>query len=86
MASLSVKEGTYVPKGLGTVVLDAVIDPPWRGIRSGATGDLAIVDGNGETHTITNVQAGETIRCGIQKVLTTGTTIASPTTNLKGLP
>lgn len=68
-----------------TIVMDTIYDPALRGVRCAAAGDLAIVDSDGVTRTIKAVLAGETLRGGIQKILTAGTTIASPTANIVGL-
>jgi hypothetical protein len=50
-----------------------------------AAGDVAIIDTGGTTRTIKSVLAGETIRGGIQQVLTSGTTVSDPTANIVGL-
>lgn len=84
MASVKHPTGTHVPEFV-TVALDTDFVPPLRGFRSAAAGDVAIIDTGGTTRTIASVVAGETVRGGIQQILTTGTTVTSPTTNIVGL-
>lgn len=67
------------------IALDTVYTPPLRGIRCGASGNVAVKNINDTTITFTNVSAGEVLRGQISQVLTSGTTVASPTTNLVGL-
>ena len=84
MAAVKHPLGLEVPQFV-TIALDTTFVPPLRGLRVAAAGDVAIIDTGGITRTIVNVLAGETIKGGIQQVLTTGTTVTSPTTNIVGL-
>jgi hypothetical protein len=58
-----------------------------RGIRVGTTagGSVAVMNHRGDTVTFTNVVQGETIRGQFQQVLSSDTTVDSPTTDLVGL-
>jgi hypothetical protein len=85
MAAVAASTVFRNPNELVVIAVDTDYVPPLMGIRSGATGTLVVVDGAGNTRTILGVLAGETIRCTIQRVVNSGTTIASPTTNLLGL-
>lgn len=75
---------TYVPHTIVPIVMDTEFDPPLCGIRSSAAGDLVVKDGSNTSRTIVAVLAGETIKAVIREVVTSGTSIASPTTNLIG--
>lgn len=68
-----------------TIALDTAYVPPLRGFRTAATGDVAIIDCGGTTRTIKSLLAGESVMVGIQQILTSGTTVTSPTTNILGL-
>jgi hypothetical protein len=82
MASIKLPECTREPV---TVVLDTAFTPPLTGFRAAASGDVAIIDNLGTTRTIKSVLAGETVDVCCQQILTTGTTVTSPTTNITGL-
>ena len=68
-----------------TIALDSEFKPPLCGLWVGAAGNVAIIDTGGNTRTIVGIPAGTTIKGGIQQVLTAGTTVAAPTTNIIGL-
>ena len=84
MAAVATRVDIHGPLAVA-VVLDTDYKPMLRGIYCGATGNIAVVNHSGDTVTFTNVPAGSTIRGQFQQVKTTGTTVASPTTNLVGL-
>ncbi len=76
---------TYVPFEIVTIVLDTTFALPLRGFRTAAAGDVSVVDGAGNTRVIPTMLAGETFRGIVQSITTSGTTVASPTTNIIGL-
>ncbi len=75
----------YVPQAIVTIALDTTFNPPLRGFRTAAAGDVSVVDGAGNTKVIPTMLAGETFRGIVQQITTSGTTVASPTTNIIGL-
>lgn len=84
MAAVRHPTGTHVPEFV-TIALDTDFIPPLRGIRCAAAGDVEVVSTAGETIVIASVLAGETIRGGIQMIVSANTTVDSPTTNIVGL-
>lgn len=67
------------------IVLNTIYTPPLRGIRVGvSSGNVAVKNIDGDTVVFTNVTLGEILKGQIQQVLTSGTTVDSPTTNLVG--
>lgn len=84
MATVAAVTAVTPPRAVA-VALDTNYTPPLRGIRCGATGDVAVKTVGDATIVFTNVQVGETLRGQFQQVLTSGTTVASPTANLIGL-
>lgn len=84
MAAVNHPTGLHVPEFV-TIALDTDFSRPLRGIRVASAGDVSIIDTSGTTRVIKSVLAGETIKGGIQRINTSGTTVTSPTTNIVGL-
>lgn len=72
-------------RNAGVIVLDADLPTVTRGLWVGASGDLAVtMEGmpDGQSKVFPAVPAGTLLPFCVKKVWTTGTTIASPTTNI----
>ena len=76
------KTGIHVPETYSLVVLDTPYDPPLRGFRVGAAGDVAVKRLDGTTVVIPSLQAGETFRGMVLQINETDTTVTLPTTNI----
>jgi hypothetical protein len=66
---------------------DTTDDPhgPFAALYVGAAGAVSVVMVNGQSVTLPGVPAGTTLRIAVKRVNTTGTTVATPGTNIIGL-
>jgi len=71
-----------VPEDFIPVTLDAAIAGKCVGLWVGAAGAVAVKTLEGTSRTIPGVAAGTFLRGRFTQVLTTGTTVTTPTTNI----
>lgn len=73
--------------GAPVTTSNTTADPngPFRGLYVGAAGDVKVTTRGGSTFVLPSVPAGVLLPVAVSFVWTTGTTVASPGTNIVGL-
>lgn len=79
-------EGLNYPAQSGfAIALDTDMNEPARALWIGAAGNLRVTFVDGSVVTLPNVSAGVILSISVKRIHSSGTTIASPTTNIVGL-
>lgn len=84
---LPAKVAACYEKGAAVTVSDTVQDPngPFSALWVGAAGTVKLQTRNNDTLTLVGVPAGTLLPIACQAVWSTGTTVATPNTNIVGL-